>query len=61
MAHTQTIVNDFNAGKKDKKAGYYDKWYRYNRTDDGKAYDDGFKSVETKNKYGVTIIECVHN
>lgn len=38
---TQTNVNDFNQGKKERLAGYYDKWYRYNRSDDGAAYDDG--------------------
>ena len=38
---TQAAVNDFNAGKKERMAGYYDKWYRYNRYDDGNAYDQG--------------------
>lgn len=32
---------DFEAGYRDRKAHYYDKWYRYNRWDEGKAYDDG--------------------
>ena len=53
----QTQVNDFKAGQKAKKAGYYDKWYRYNRKDDGSAYDDGFKSVECHKQNGVQIIE----
>ena len=52
---TQTNVNDFNSGKNDKKAGYYDKWYRYNRKDDGAAYDDGFKSIESSKE--ISIIE----
>lgn len=28
-------------GYHDRLAGYYDKWYRYNRADDGAAYDKG--------------------
>jgi len=47
----QTQVNDFKAGQKAKKAGYYDKWYRYNRKDDGAAYDDkenGIQIIEYK-------------
>lgn len=34
----QTNVNDFNQGQKERMIGYYDKWYRYNRSDDGAAY-----------------------
>ena len=41
----QTNVNDFEAGKRDRMAGYYDKWYRYNHKDDGAAYDDGCKAA----------------
>jgi hypothetical protein len=52
----QTNVNDFNCGKRDKKGGYYDKWYRYNRKDDGAAYDAGFKSIVFTKP--ITIIEC---
>jgi len=52
----QTNVNDFNFGKRDKKAGFYDKWYRYNHSDDGAAYDAGFNSVDTKKL--ITIIEA---
>lgn len=55
-AMNQTNVNDFNSGKRDKKAGYYDKWYRYCRKDDGAAYDSGFNSVETIKP--ILIIEC---
>lgn len=45
MKLTETQVADFNSGKRDKKAGVYDKWYRYNRRDDGAAYDDGFNAA----------------
>jgi hypothetical protein len=57
---TETNVRDFENGQKDKKAGYYDKWYRWNRKDDGKAYDDGFNSVST-DALEINIIECMHN
>lgn len=42
---------DFNAGKADCKTGIYDKWYRYNHKDDGRAYDLGWmwQNKETKN------------
>ena len=58
---TQTNVNDFIAGQKDRKSGYYDKWYRYNREDDGAAYDSGSNSTFCKKKEGIVIIECLHN
>lgn len=32
---------DETRGYKDRMAGYYDKWYRYNRKDDGASYDKG--------------------
>ena len=55
----QTTVNDFNAGKRDKRSGYYDKWYRYNRKDDGAAYDAGFSEEKFNEKVdGIQIIEC---
>lgn len=41
----QTNVNDFIQGKKDRMIGYYDKWYRYNRTDDGASYDAGCRAA----------------
>ena len=35
-------------GYKDRLAGFYDKWYRYNRQDDGAAYDAGcVKAVDS--------------
>jgi hypothetical protein len=36
-----TQQTDEMKGKKDRLAGFYDKWYRYNRNDDGAAYDAG--------------------
>ncbi len=37
-----TELQDFRAGIRDCKNGIYDKWYRYNRKDDGVAYDRGW-------------------
>jgi len=45
---TETNVQDFLKGKRERLAGFYDKWYRYNRTDDGAAYDAGcVKAVDS--------------
>lgn len=35
------FYDDAYFGFKDAEAGYYDKWYRYNRADEGKRYDEG--------------------
>lgn len=34
--------NDYEKGRIDCRAGIYDKFYRYNRTDDGQSYDLGW-------------------
>lgn len=41
----------YEAGKHDCKAGFYDKWYRYNAQNNGLAYDLGWmeQNKETKN------------
>ena len=57
-SESERIKNDFEAGRKDHNAGYYDKWYRWNRKDNGRAYDDGFNSVAGK---PVQIIEAMHD
>lgn len=57
---------DFEAGYRDRIAHVYDKWYRYNRHDDGKAYDEGVQrcvnELHTKRwmeeDEGFHIIEC---
>lgn len=36
-----THSTDAERGYKDRLAGYYDKWYRYNRPDNGAEYDKG--------------------
>jgi hypothetical protein len=38
------------AGYKDRINGFYDKWYRYNRSDDGAAYDRGCKKAVDSGK-----------
>lgn len=35
------MKNDEEIGYRERLLGYYDKWYRYNRQDDGAAYDRG--------------------
>ena len=34
-------LSDFQLGYRDRVHGFYDKWYRYNRADDGAEYDRG--------------------
>lgn len=45
-------MNDFEKGIADCKAGIYDKWFRYNRDDDGARYDAGWthQNLETQNE-----------
>ena len=38
------------AGARDVKAGFYDKWYRHNRVDDGAAYDAGWEMNKDESK-----------
>ena len=58
---TSNYERDFEAGRRDRMAGYYDKWYRYNRVDDGAAYDAGVVSAVNSGKAptDVTIIPCM--
>jgi len=57
MAYQMTTQEkDRRQGYKERKAGYYDKWYRYNRMDDGAAYDDGVKMAI--DEMGDNIPEC---
>jgi hypothetical protein len=54
-----TII-DVERGYNERMAGFYDKWYRYNRKDEGAEYDKGVvlatNSTECKNE--CVIIEC---
>lgn len=47
-AYAQTCRNDVKSGYLDRLYGHYDKWYRYNRSDEGRAYDKGVKIATTK-------------
>lgn len=38
----RTAEKDYYQGCYDCRKGIYDKWYRYNRHDDGQAYDAGW-------------------
>ena len=49
------IKRDRKAGCSDCKAGYYDKWYRYNRKDGGKAYDEGWQEQNSR-QYTETLV-----
>lgn len=54
-------LTDEARGMKDRLAGYYDKWYRYNRADDGAAYDAGCVKAVNSGKCPVdrfTLIEA---
>jgi len=57
---TRPMQADENCGYTDRLAGYYDKWYRYNRIDDGAAYDRGcVKAVNSgKCPENFTLIEA---
>lgn len=41
LAYLETAAKDIRAGFNDRSVGYYDKWYRYNHADGGRAYDLG--------------------
>lgn len=50
MAYLKTAKHDILAGFNDRSVGYYDKWYRYSRADEGAAYDAGVRlAVEKDN------------
>ena len=49
-ALAKTPADDEAAGYKDRLSGFYDKWYRYNRSDDGAAYDRGCKKAVDSGK-----------
>lgn len=57
----ETAKKDEAAGYRDRKAGYYDKWYRYNRADNGAAYDSGCVRAVNEGKCADDFhnIECM--
>ena len=60
-AYRKTAEHDIRNGYKERNVGYYDKWYRYNRADEGRAYDAGVKmAIESGKAPGdYNIIECI--
>ena len=61
-AYIETASKDIRNGYDERGVGYYDKWYRYNRADEGRAYDMGVRlAVDTAGcKDDFTIIPCMH-
>ena len=60
--YLKTAQHDIQCGYNDRKVGYYDKWYRYNHADEGRAYDLGVKFATQENKCPEEfyIIECTN-
>lgn len=61
-SYMDMAMKDIERGYNERGVGYYDKWYRYNHADEGRAYDEGCKLAcavigccET-----MTIIECMN-
>ena len=48
--YRDTAEKDIKQGYRDRMAGYYDKWFRYNRADEGAAYDRGVGIATTREK-----------
>ena len=46
----ETFKRDMEAGARDAKAGFYDKWYRHNRVDEGAAYEAGWTANKDESK-----------
>lgn len=51
-AKIKQAEHDFRQAEEDCRNGVYDKWFRYHRSDDGKAYDLGWmnQNKETQNE-----------
>lgn len=49
-AYIETAMKDIKFGFCDRMVGYYDKWYRYSRADEGRAYDKGVRIATTNKK-----------
>lgn len=51
-ARESAAMSHYKAGKQDCANGVYDKWYRYNATHDGAAYDIGWleQNEDTQNE-----------
>ena len=60
-AYIETAMKDIKYGYDERMVGYYDKWYRYNRADEGRAYDIGVRRATEEEKCvgEMRIIECM--
>lgn len=60
-AYLDMAMKDVKFGFDQRMVGYYDKWYRYNRADEGRAYDIGVRRAleEEKCVAEMRIIECM--
>ena len=60
-AYIETASKDIKYGYEERAVGYYDKWYRYNRADEGRAYDMGVRlAADTEGcKDDFQIIPCM--
>lgn len=62
LEYIKTAETDIQSGYHDRMVGYYDKWYRYTRADEGRAYDIGcqlaLKNPECADEFH--IIEVNH-
>ena len=60
--YAKTAEKDIRNGYNERSVGYYDKWYRYSRADEGRAYDLGVRLAAST--IGCTeemhIIPCIH-
>lgn len=61
-AYIETASKDIRNGYNERGVGYYDKWYRYSRADNGRAYDFGQRlaAQTTGCSEEFHIIECIH-
>ena len=59
-AYAKTVSKDMTNGFNERMVGYYDKWYRYNRIDEGRAYDAGVQLAAQQSKCPeeLIIIPC---
>lgn len=61
-AYIETACKDVRNGYNERSVGYYDKWYRYTRADEGRAYDLGVRlAADTAGcPEEMHIIPCIH-
>ena len=60
--YIKTATKDIQRGYEERMGGWYDKWYRYSRADEGRAYDLGVRLAASRDncKAEMTIIECAY-